>query len=228
MVTDEAGKIGGCKVAEILVVDDNPGMVGLVIKVLNDSGYTAVGAESGREALEILKQKKPDLILLDVMMPRLDGWQTLKLIRKEPDLKNVPIAMLTVKKLTHETILSNEIGEIVDYIQKPFTKDSLLNRVNQLINESDEISAEKTKLRAAACDENLIDHFERTHRAEKLHKKILGMLRQSLENMGSPDEVAALEKAIEIQEQKIEWIKVQGWTLKKDIRNIYSLMDKKP
>lgn len=214
--------------AEILVVDDTPGMVELVERLLVEDGHTTLGALSGREALEILKTKRPDLILLDVMMPKLNGWQTLKLIREEPDLKKTPIAMLTVKKLSHETAVSSEIGELVDYIQKPFTKESLVNRVNRLISESEELEAEKTKLRAASCEEHMIDHFERTRRAEELHKKILGILRQSLENMGSPDEVAALEKAIEIQEQKIEWIKVQGWTLKKDIRNIYSLMDNKP
>lgn len=210
---------------EILVVDDTPGMVELIERLLSDVGYSTLGAESGKEALEILKIKSPDLIMLDVMMPRLDGWQILKLIRDQPDLRKVPVAMLTVKKLTHETVMGSEIGELVDYIQKPFTKESLLKRVNCLVQESEDIAAEKTLLREAALAENIIDDFEKTMRAEKLHEKILGILRRSLETMNSPDEASVLEKAIELQEQKIEWIKVRAWTLKNDIRNIYSLMD---
>jgi CheY-like chemotaxis protein len=66
------------------------------------------------------------------MMPRIDGWRTLELIRQNDALKNIPVSMLTAKNITPSIVAREEIGELVDYIQKPITKDSLIKKVEEI------------------------------------------------------------------------------------------------
>ncbi|MFQ5801125.1 MAG: response regulator, partial [Candidatus Hydrothermarchaeales archaeon] len=132
--------------AKIMVVDDEQDLVMLVKMIFKREGHEVIGATSGEEALEKLKGKKPDLILLDIMMPYLDGWGTLELIRKQDGLKDVPVSMLTAKDLTPEITARKDIGELVDYIQKPFTKDSLIKKVNSILGDLESIAHKKSRL----------------------------------------------------------------------------------
>ncbi|MEE9594938.1 MAG: response regulator, partial [Candidatus Hydrothermarchaeales archaeon] len=87
----------GILMVKILVVDDEPDILYLVNKVLSNKGYTVIKASSGLDAIDKVKKEKPDLVLLDVMMPEMDGWETCKIIRADDETKDTPIAMLTVK-----------------------------------------------------------------------------------------------------------------------------------
>ena len=93
---DRAGDV----VCTILVVDDSPFIVDVFVTMLERGGYRSVAAYGGEECLDILKTVTPDLILLDIMMEPMDGWETLEKIKENPSTKEIPVLMLTAKQLT--------------------------------------------------------------------------------------------------------------------------------
>ena len=117
---------------KIMVVDDEPDTVDLVKLVLETEGYEVIGALSGKECLEKLETENPDLILLDVMMPEMDGWEVFKRIREKRD---TPIAMLTVKSQGIDRLLGLHVLKADDYITKPFGRQDLVNRVRRILGE---------------------------------------------------------------------------------------------
>jgi two-component system response regulator VicR len=119
----------------ILVVDDDPSILEIVSLMLKAEKYKVITAGSGKECLDIVKTVKPDYILLDIMMPLMDGWEVLRKIKSKKDLKDIPVAMLTAKTLTRDTLMSEDIGRVVDYISKPFTKRDLLETLNQTLRD---------------------------------------------------------------------------------------------
>lgn len=122
----------------IMVVDDDKNICELLRLYLQKDGYKVVTAYNGGEALELFNEKEPDLIILDVMMPVLDGWQVCREIRKT---SKCPIIMLTAKGETFDKVLGLEIGAD-DYIVKPFDSKEMLARVKAVLrrtyNDSDE------------------------------------------------------------------------------------------
>jgi DNA-binding response OmpR family regulator len=119
----------GMKRAQVLVVDDDPDIRGLVKELLERQGYTVAEASNGKEALRALYSTPPDVVLLDVSMPELDGWQTLERIR---DLSDVPVAMLTARAAELEKVRGLKAGAD-DYITKPFGRQELLARVEAML-----------------------------------------------------------------------------------------------
>ena len=118
-------------VASILVVDDNPKFLADALPMY---GYDVVIAKDGLEALKILGEKKHnfDLILLDVMMPNMDGWDTLKAIRSNKDLKYIPVIMITAVSEDQKVVSGLKIGAD-DYIVKPFILPNLLARIEAVL-----------------------------------------------------------------------------------------------
>ena len=80
----------------MLTIDDDPNVIELMARVYNREGFRAVAASSGIEGIEMARQLKPDLITLDIMMPGLDGWDTLKLLKKDPYLCDIPVIMVSI------------------------------------------------------------------------------------------------------------------------------------
>ena len=119
----------GMKRAQVLVVDDDPDIRGLVRELLERQGYDVAEASNGKEALRALYSTPPDVVLLDVSMPELDGWQTLERIR---DLSDVPVAMLTARAAELEKVRGLKAGAD-DYITKPFGRQELLARVEAML-----------------------------------------------------------------------------------------------
>lgn len=117
------------RVASILVVDDNSQNLQLLGSVLQERGYDVAFAMNGKEALDYLTEELPDLILLDVMMPGMDGFEVCRDFKKVPDNKNVPVIFLTAKTETEDIVHGFECGA-VDYISKPFQAAELLARVH--------------------------------------------------------------------------------------------------
>lgn len=117
----------------ILLVDDEIRMLNLLELYLKPDGYTCLKANGGYEAIRILKQKDVDLVLLDIMMPEMDGWTTCEKIR---GFSNVPIIMLTARTGKEDVIKGLDFGAD-DYITKPFDEDVLLARVNALLRRQD-------------------------------------------------------------------------------------------
>ncbi len=124
----------GIKDAKILIVEDEPQINRLIELVLQSDGfYNIKKSFDGAKALEIIKTNKPDLILLDIMLPSIDGFALCKLIKEDEYLKSIQVIMLTAKKMEKDILEGFESGA-VDYISKPFSNKILLARVKAHLN----------------------------------------------------------------------------------------------
>ena len=119
----------------VMLVDDNPDILYSVQKGLESLGdYKVITAESGRKCLQLLKDIKPDLILLDIMMPGMDGWDTCAKIKGDKKTENIPIVFLTAKT----DPISKSMGTLAsaDYITKPFEMKDLKKRIDSVIKQA--------------------------------------------------------------------------------------------
>ncbi|MGB3494650.1 MAG: hybrid sensor histidine kinase/response regulator [Elainellaceae cyanobacterium] len=112
----------------LLLVDDNPTNLSVLFEILNDSEFRLLFAEDGEAALEQVQYVKPDIILLDVMMPRLDGFETCQRLKADPDTRDIPVIFMTALHETVNKVKGLSIGG-VDYITKPIQVDEVLARV---------------------------------------------------------------------------------------------------
>lgn len=119
--------------ARVLVVDDQQDIRDMARVVLAGAGYDVVTAASGREALRLARGEPFDLMLLDINMPELDGWATLRLVRADEALDALPVAMFSVKGEIRDKVASLQDGA-VDYITKPFGVDDLIARVGRILD----------------------------------------------------------------------------------------------
>jgi DNA-binding response OmpR family regulator len=117
----------------VLVADDDPMVRQLISRVLADSGYRVVVAQDGAEALELIPQCDPAAVILDVMMPKLDGLETTRRLRAEPETAELPILLVTAQALQQDLRRGLELGAD-DYLCKPFTPDELREHVAALCN----------------------------------------------------------------------------------------------
>lgn len=144
---------------KILVVDDDPALVRLIEQVLSGKGYDAVKASNGQEALRVLFDEKPHLVLLDVIMPGMDGWQTCRRIR---DVSDVPIIMLTGKKCTEDDIVLGLSNGADEYLIKPVGNKELVARVQAVLRRAELPSRQIKKERTTFSDDFLtVDVLER-------------------------------------------------------------------
>lgn len=123
----------------VLVVDDEPDTLELIEFNLRNAGYDVIAAADGAEALKKARDNAPDLIILDVMLPELDGLEVCKILRANPSTAQIPILMLTAKAAEVDRILGLELGAR-DYVTKPFSPRELLLRVRNLLKQEDEES----------------------------------------------------------------------------------------
>ncbi len=137
---------------KILVVDDDKNICELLRLYLEKEGYTAIFAHDGKMALEQFHAQQPDFILLDIMLPYLNGWQVCSEIRKE---SSVPIVMLTAKGETADTITGLELGAD-DYVTKPFDPKEVLARIKAILRRTAPPSAD-TKTNVLRFDRLIID-----------------------------------------------------------------------
>ena len=139
----------------VLVVDDEPHLVRAVRMYLELQGYTVFGASSGEEALEAVREKLPDLIVLDVMMPGLDGFETLEELRR---FSQVPVIMLTARGDEDQKVQGLRLGAD-DYVTKPFSQRELLARVQAVLRRAEQPAMlPKTRI---DVDEELSIDFDR-------------------------------------------------------------------
>ena len=122
---------------KILIVDDDEDILLIVQTILASAGYSAITARNGREGVDMALELRPDLILLDVMMPELSGWEVCTTLKNAPETRQTPIAMLTVKSEIRDLITGMQVGAD-DYITKPFTRRKLLSTVRKLLDERGE------------------------------------------------------------------------------------------
>ena len=115
----------------ILVVDDQQDILELTSTVLAGAGYRVTTASSGAECLRALVRHPVDLVLLDINMPEMDGWETLRLIRADDAMRDVPVVMFSVKGEMRDKVHGMQEGAL-DYITKPFEVDTLLLRIRRI------------------------------------------------------------------------------------------------
>src|SRR5258708_27156415 len=114
-----------------MVVDDAADIGDLTRLVLEGGGYRVIAARSGPEALHMLQASRPNLILLDINMPEMDGWQVLKILQVDERTMNIPVAMFSIKMEVRDKLRGLQ-GGAYDYITKPFSYDELLGRVQRI------------------------------------------------------------------------------------------------
>jgi two-component system, OmpR family, response regulator VicR len=125
---------------KIMVVDDEPDLLEVVRLILENDGYQVVTAGSGQEALDKLEKEMPDLILLDIIMPRMDGWEVFSRIKSNPRTANIPVIMLTAKDQRIDKLIGLHVVRVNDYITKPFGRAELLERIKRVLQEKHEVA----------------------------------------------------------------------------------------
>ena len=116
----------------ILIVDDDQQVRMLLRRLLFESGYTTIAAADGRQGVELAKTSKPDLILMDILMPDMDGFVACHLIKTDSATREIPVVMLTAVDTEPGEIIAQEV-DADGYITKPFTREKLLDAINQFL-----------------------------------------------------------------------------------------------
>jgi two-component system response regulator VicR len=115
-------------------IEDEAEMIDLVRLILGRRGFTVIGANGGREGLALVQKEIPDLILLDLMMPDMDGWDVYHQIKSDAKTREIPVIVITAKAQNIDKILGLHIAKVDDYISKPFSPQELLERVEQVLS----------------------------------------------------------------------------------------------
>jgi DNA-binding response OmpR family regulator len=123
---------GSGRTPTILVADDEEDVRELVTYRLTRSGYEVIGAQDGQEAFELATERAPDLMVLDVMMPRLDGYELTRRVRAEESLRSIPVILLTARSQETDVSRGFDVGAD-DYLRKPFNPDELVARVRAVL-----------------------------------------------------------------------------------------------
>ncbi len=119
---------------KVLCIEDEPEMIDLVKLILERKGFQVVGAVGGREGLKSIRREKPDLVLLDLMMPDVDGWEVYRQMRAEEALKDIPVIVVTAKAHNIDKVLGLRIVKVNDYLTKPFGPQELLNSIEKVLS----------------------------------------------------------------------------------------------
>jgi two-component system, OmpR family, response regulator VicR len=120
-------------VKRILCIEDDPEMIDLIRLILSRRGFEVKGASGGVEGLEMIKAEQPDLVLLDLMMPDMDGWEVYQQMRADERSKHIPVIVVTAKAQSIDKVLGLHIAKVEDYISKPFSPQELLNSVERIL-----------------------------------------------------------------------------------------------
>ena len=174
---------------KILVVDDDRNICELLKLYLENDGYTVFVANDGQEAVEMFQSKAPELVLLDIMLPKMDGWQVCREIRKT---SNTPIIMLTAKGETFDKVLGLELGAD-DYVTKPFDPDELMARVKTILKRYSINSSNVVKIGDVIFDG---DKYEVRYQDQIIHLP-LKQFELAFELAKNPNQIFTREQLIE-------------------------------
>jgi DNA-binding response OmpR family regulator len=117
----------------ILCIEDDPEMIDLIRLILNRRGFEVKGATGGIQGLEMIRAETPDLVLLDLMMPDMDGWEVYQQMKADERSKGIPVIVVTAKAQSIDKVLGLHIAKVDDYISKPFSPQELLNSVERVL-----------------------------------------------------------------------------------------------
>ncbi|HEX7541288.1 MAG TPA: response regulator [Anaerolineales bacterium] len=117
----------------ILCIEDDQEMIDLIRLILRRRGFEILGANSGKEGLEIIRKDHPDLVLLDLMMPEMDGWEVYQQMKADEATKNIPVIVVTAKAQSIDKVLGLHIAKVDDYIAKPFSPQELSTSIDNVL-----------------------------------------------------------------------------------------------
>jgi len=117
----------------IVYIEDDTEMIDLVTLILNRRGYLVKGAHGGRQGLDLVQKEPPDLILLDLMMPDLDGWDLYQQLKANDTTKDIPVIIITAKAQAIDRVLGLHIAKVEDYISKPFRPQELIESIEKVL-----------------------------------------------------------------------------------------------
>jgi CheY-like chemotaxis protein len=120
--------------ARVLCIDDEPGVIELISLILRSQKIQVDGATGGKEGLEAMRQNPPDAVLLDIMMPEIDGWEVYKQMRSDENLKNIPVIIVTARNSSFEEVIARERAGVDDYITKPFVPNQVRDSLSRVLN----------------------------------------------------------------------------------------------
>lgn len=119
---------------KVVYIEDEPEMFALVELILEDADIEFISAVGGQAGLQTIRAEQPDLILLDIMMPEVDGWDVYRSLKADPQLTDIPVIIITAKVKRIDQILAQEIVGVDAYLTKPFSPKELLQRVEELLS----------------------------------------------------------------------------------------------
>ncbi len=125
-------------VKTVVCIEDQPEMIDLIRLILEQRGIRVVGAVGGREGIEVVERERPDLILLDLMMPVVDGWDVFRQVKADANLMGIPVVVVTAKAAKIDRVLAEAIAGVDAYITKPFGPRELWATVEGLLGQVDE------------------------------------------------------------------------------------------
>lgn len=123
---------------KVVCIEDEPEMIDLVKLILGRKGFDLTGAMGGREGLEAVRRVKPDLVLLDLMMPDMDGWEVYQQMKADRELMDIPVIVVTAKAQSIDKVLGLHIAKVDDYVTKPFGPQELLQSIERVLSKEKE------------------------------------------------------------------------------------------
>ncbi len=117
----------------VVYIEDDQEMIDLVVLILTRRGFQVQGANGGRNGLELIFKEPPDLVLLDLMMPGMDGWEVYQQLKANEQTKNIPVIVVTAKAQPIDRVLGLHIAKVDDYISKPFRPQELVDSVDKVL-----------------------------------------------------------------------------------------------
>ena len=119
----------------ILCIEDEPEMIDLIRLILVRRGFDVSGAAGGKAGLEAVRKNLPDLVLLDLMMPDMDGWEVYQQMKSDESTRHIPVIVVTARAQSIDKVLGLHIAKVDDYIAKPFSPQDLLNSVERILGQ---------------------------------------------------------------------------------------------
>lgn len=128
----------------VVCIEDEPPMIDLVKLILKNRGFEVIGALGGKEGLDAIREYEPDLVLLDLMMPEMNGWDVYQQMKADEYMSTIPVIVVTAKAQNIDKVLGLHIAKVQDYITKPFSPAELLKSIDRVLQdtEGDEAGAD--------------------------------------------------------------------------------------
>ena len=117
----------------VVYIEDEQEMIDLVRLILSRKGFEVSGANGGREGLDLVRNSLPDLVLLDLMMPDMDGWDVYQQMKAGDNTRNIPVIVVTAKAQSIDKVLGLHIAKVDDYVSKPFSPQELVDSVEKVL-----------------------------------------------------------------------------------------------